>query len=245
MYIALCIAIGTIFFNAGYSYTAITARAACVAFIVAFLTFMSVGSFPSFIEDMKVFTMERQNGHYGVSAFVIGNTLSSSESLMMAIASMVSNFMVGSLIGAGIQGMFILVSGFYRLPDDLPDPVWRYPMFYIAFHPYAFQGMLENDFTGLTFENINGPTFPRVESDYILRELYQVTVSRSKWWNWTILLLMAVGYRTIFYLLIRFSESLLPSIRAWIAMKFRSRRRTAETSKITVRDQESPLKEDS
>lgn len=38
-----------------------------------------------------------------------------------------------------LQGMFILVAGFYRLPDDLPDPVWRYPMFYIAFHPYAFQ----------------------------------------------------------------------------------------------------------
>ncbi|KAL3675461.1 hypothetical protein R1sor_025409 [Riccia sorocarpa] len=278
IYIVLCLAVGTIFFNAGDSYTAITARAACMAFIVAFLTFMSVGGSPSFIEDIKVFTMERQNGHYGVSAFVIGNSLSSIpflflislistiiayllvdlhhgaefffyfvltlfacllvvERFMMAIASMVSNFLMGIIIGAGIQGIFILVTGFFRLPDDLPDPVWRYPMFYIAFHPYAFQGMLENDFTGQTFENINGPTFLR---DYILGQLYQVTVSRSKWWNFAILLLMAVGYRMIFYLLIRFSESLLPSIRAWIAMKSHSRRRAAESSKITVRDQESP-----
>ncbi|BBN19617.1 ATP-binding cassette, subfamily G (WHITE), member 2 [Marchantia polymorpha subsp. ruderalis] len=144
MYIVLTLAIGTIFFKAGYSYTAIAARAACVSFVVAFLTFMSVGGFPSFIEDMKVFTMERLNGHYGVAAFVLGNTLSSVpflllislistvivyflvdlhhgaeyffyfvlslfscllvvESLMMAIASLVPNFLMGIIIGAGIQ----------------------------------------------------------------------------------------------------------------------------------------------
>ncbi|KAL2607644.1 hypothetical protein R1flu_026217 [Riccia fluitans] len=281
MYIVLCIAIGTIYFKAGDSYTAIAARAACMSFVVAFLTFMSVGGFPSFIEDMKVFTMERLNGHYGVSAYVIGNTLSSIpflflislistiivyflvdlhhgaefffyfvlslfacllvvESLMMAIASLVSNFLMGIIVGAGIQGMFILVAGFYRLPNDLPDPVWKYPMFYMAFHPYAFQGMLENDFTGLTFENINGPSFPRVDSDYILRQLYQVTVSRSKWWNLAILLFMAVGYRTIFYLLIRFHETLLPSIRAWIAIKLYSRKRAIED--VRSSSPETPLR---
>ncbi|KAL2607799.1 hypothetical protein R1flu_026372 [Riccia fluitans] len=281
MYIVLCIAIGTIYFKAGDSYTAIAARAACMSFVVAFLTFMSVGGFPSFIEDMKVFTMERLNGHYGVSAYVIGNTLSSIpflflislistiivyflvdlhhgaefffyfvlslfacllvvESLMMAIASLVSNFLMGIIVGAGIQGMFILVAGFYRLPNDLPDPVWKYPMFYMAFHPYAFQGMLENDFTGLTFENINGPTFPRVDSYYILRQLYQVTVSRSKWWNLAILLFMAVGYRTIFYLLIRFHETLLPSIRAWIAIKLYSRKRAIED--VRSSSPETPLR---
>jgi len=105
---------------------------------------MSIGGFPSFVEDMKVFQRERMNGHYGVTAFVISNTISAMpflilitfisgtvcyfmvrlhpgfehylffvlclyasvtvvESLMMAIASVVPNFLMGIITGAGIQ----------------------------------------------------------------------------------------------------------------------------------------------
>lgn len=93
---------------------------------------------------MQVFNRERLNGHYGVVAFVVGNTLSSLpflflislistsivyfmvqlhpgfdhyvyfvlslfaqvaivESLMMAVASVVPNFLMGIITGAGIQ----------------------------------------------------------------------------------------------------------------------------------------------
>ncbi len=31
------------------------------------------------------------------------------------------------------------MSGFFRLPNDLPKPVWRYPTSYLAFHMYATQ----------------------------------------------------------------------------------------------------------
>jgi ABC-type multidrug transport system permease subunit len=92
----------------------------------------------------QVFQRERLNGHYGVLAFVISNTLSAMpflllisfvsgtlcyfmvrlhpgflhylffalclyasvtvvESLMMAIASVIPNFLMGIIIGAGIQ----------------------------------------------------------------------------------------------------------------------------------------------
>lgn len=133
---------------------------------------MSIGGFPSFVEEMKVrlrrcyfnckletlmrfphlsfasfiqvFQRERLNGHYGVAAFVISNTISAMpflilicflsgticyfmvrlhpgfehyiffvlnlyasvtvvESLMMAIASVIPNFLMGIIIGAGIQ----------------------------------------------------------------------------------------------------------------------------------------------
>jgi hypothetical protein len=37
------------------------------------------------------------------------------------------------------QGVFLLMSGFFRLPNDLPKPVWRYPTSYLAFHMYAMQ----------------------------------------------------------------------------------------------------------
>jgi ABC-type methionine transport system permease subunit len=93
---------------------------------------------------VQVFNRERLNGHYGVVAFVVGNTLSSVpflfliavissvivyymahlhpgfshfayfvlslfaqvaivESLMMAVASLVPNFLMGIITGAGIQ----------------------------------------------------------------------------------------------------------------------------------------------
>ncbi|XP_058090204.1 ABC transporter G family member 11-like isoform X2 [Magnolia sinica] len=180
IYIVVTICIGTIYLNVGTSYHSILARGACASFVFGFVTFMSIGGFPSFVEDMKVFQRERLNGHYGVAAFVIGNTISATpflimitfisgticyfmvhlhpgfmhylffvlclyasvtvvESLMMAIASVIPNFLMGIIIGAGIQGIFMLVSGYFRLPKDIPKPVWRYPMSYISFHYWALQ----------------------------------------------------------------------------------------------------------
>ncbi|KAH0758367.1 hypothetical protein KY290_021860 [Solanum tuberosum] len=56
------------------------ARCAFAAFIFEFLTFMSIGGFPPFMEYMKIFQRERMNGRYGVTAFVISSTLSAMPS---------------------------------------------------------------------------------------------------------------------------------------------------------------------
>lgn len=54
IYLVVSICVGTIFFDVGNSYTAILARVSCGAFITGFMTFMSIGGFPSFIEEIKV-----------------------------------------------------------------------------------------------------------------------------------------------------------------------------------------------
>lgn len=54
IYIALSICVGTIFFDIGTSYTSIWARGSCGAFVAGYMTFMSIGGFPSFLEEMKV-----------------------------------------------------------------------------------------------------------------------------------------------------------------------------------------------
>lgn len=187
IYVALCLCVGTIFHDIGHSYGSIQARGSMLMFVAAFLTFMAIGGFPSFVEDMKIFERERLNGHYGVSAYVMGNTISSIpylliislipgaiayylvglqrgiehfiyfalvlfvcmmlvESLMMIVASIVPDFLMGIITGAGIQGVMMLNGGFFRLPNDLPKPFWRYPMYYIAFHKYANQGFYKNEF---------------------------------------------------------------------------------------------------
>jgi hypothetical protein len=54
IYIVVSICVGTIYFDIGTGYSAIIARGACGGFVTGFMTFMSIGGFPSFIEEMKV-----------------------------------------------------------------------------------------------------------------------------------------------------------------------------------------------
>ncbi|KAL7098164.1 hypothetical protein ACP275_09G000100 [Erythranthe tilingii] len=259
IYIVVTICIGTIYFNVGTGYNSILARGACASFVFGFVTFMSIGGFPSFVEDMKVFQRERLNGHYGVSAFVISNTLSAMpflilitfisgtvcyfmvrlhpglshyiffvlclyasvtvvESLMMAIASVVPNFLMGIIIGAGIQGIFMLVSGYFRLPNDIPKPVWRYPMSYISFHFWALQGQYQNDLTGLIFDN-QTPDLPKVPGEYILENVFQIDVNRSKWVDLSVLFSMIIVYRIIFFMVIKVNEDVTPWVRGYIARR--------------------------
>ncbi|KAI4351949.1 hypothetical protein L6164_006247 [Bauhinia variegata] len=259
IYILVTICIGTIYLNVGTGYNSILARGSCASFVFGFVTFMSIGGFPSFVEDMKVFQRERLNGHYGVTAFVISNTLSAMpflilitflsgticyymvrlhpgflhylffvlclyasvtvvESLMMAIASIVPNFLMGIIIGAGIQGIFMLVSGYFRLPHDIPKPVWRYPMSYISFHYWALQGQYQNDLNGLIFDN-QTPDLPKIPGEYILENVFQIDVSRSKWIDVGVIFSMIVIYRIIFFIMIKINEDVTPWVRGYIARR--------------------------
>ncbi|PWA56733.1 pigment precursor permease, P-loop containing nucleoside triphosphate hydrolase [Artemisia annua] len=166
------------------------ARISMLMFILAFLTILAIGGFPSFVEEIKVFQGERLNGHYGVGLYVISHTMSSTpylliislvpgvlcyslaglqrewdrfiyfalilfasmlivESLMMVMATVIPNLLMGIITGAGIQGLMILSAGFFRLPNDLSQVFWKYPTYYISFHKYAVQGMYKNEFEGL------------------------------------------------------------------------------------------------
>nr|WDA53443.1 abc transporter g family member 11 [Erycina pusilla] len=259
IYLVVTVCIGTIYLNVGTAYNSILARGACASFVFGFVTFMSIGGFPSFVEDMKVFQRERLNGHYGVTAFVISNTISAMpflimitflsgticyfmvrlhpgfvhylffvlclyasvtvvESLMMAIASVVPNFLMGIILGAGIQGIFMLVSGYFRLPKDIPKPVWRYPMSYISFHYWALQGQYQNDLSGLLFDG-QSPYDLKIPGDYILDHVFQIDTNRSKWWDLSVLFSMIIIYRIIFFIMIKISEDLTPWIRGYIARR--------------------------
>ncbi|XP_050206803.1 ABC transporter G family member 1-like [Mercurialis annua] len=258
IYIALCLCVGTIFHDIGLTFGSIQARGSMLMFVAAFLTFMAIGGFPSFVEDMKIFGRERLNGHYGVAAFVIGNTISSIpylllisllpgaiayylvglqksfehfiyfalvlfvtmmlvESLMMIVASLVPDFLMGIITGAGIQGVMMLNGGFFRLPDDLPKPFWRYPMYYIAFHKYANQGFYKNEFEGLEFSNNSGGP-SRISGEEILQSFWQVEMGYSKWIDLAILFGMVVLYRIMFLGIIKLVEKVKPIINAAMAV---------------------------
>ncbi|KAI4330486.1 hypothetical protein MLD38_028772 [Melastoma candidum] len=249
IYIGLGLCIGSLFHDIGLTYGSIQARGSMLLFVSAFLTFMSIGGFPSFVEDMKIFRRERLNGHYGVGAFIIGNSLSSMpflmfisiipgaiayylvglqrsfehfayfalllfacmmlvESLMMTVASIVPDYLMGIITGAGIQGIMILSGGFFRLPNDLPTPFWRYPMYYISFHKYANQGFYKNEFLGLTFpgEPAGGVGSSTISGENVLRSFWEMEMGYSKWVDLGILLGMVVFYRLIFFVVVKTKE---------------------------------------
>ncbi|WOG88395.1 hypothetical protein DCAR_0207630 [Daucus carota subsp. sativus] len=279
IYTTLAVCIGSLFRDIGHTYGSIQARGSMLMFIAAFLTFMAVGGFPSFVEDMKIFTRERLNGHYGVAAFVVANTLSSVpflfliglipgvisyylvglqkefghfvyyalllficmmlvESLMMVVASVVPDFLMGIIAGAGIQGIMMLTGGFCRLPDDMPKPFWKYPIHYISFHKYAFQGFYKNEYIGLTFPNEKARGPPNITGNEILRDIWQVKKGYSKWVDMTILLAMVAAYRILFFLITKGVEKFKPVIRDFLSNISFKRQSDSEDS---LRKQESSV----
>ncbi|KAI3509398.1 hypothetical protein L1887_24644 [Cichorium endivia] len=253
IYIALALGIGTVFYNVGSNYSSIQARGSMLMFVASFLTFMAIGGFPSFVEDMKVFERERLNGHYSTGSFVVANTLSSApylllvsvipaalayyltglrhgfdhfayftsvlfacmllvESIMMVVASIVPNYLMGIIVGAGINGFYMLGGGFFRLPNDLPDPFWKYPMFYIAYHRYAYQGLFKNEFEGVVYEYDEGGVRKIMNGEYILRNTWEVEMSYSKWVDLEILLAMVVIFRILFLVVIKIVEKVKPGL---------------------------------
>ncbi|KAK1385602.1 ATP-binding cassette transporter [Heracleum sosnowskyi] len=110
IYVVVTVCIGSIYLNVGTSYNSILLLA-CASFVFGFVTFMSIGGFPSFVEDMKVFQRERMNGHYGVVAFVISNTLSAMPFLLMItfISGTICYFMVHLHSGFTHYLFFVLI----------------------------------------------------------------------------------------------------------------------------------------
>ncbi|KAK9106253.1 hypothetical protein Syun_022264 [Stephania yunnanensis] len=202
IYVVVTVCIGTIYLNVGTGYSSILLK----------------------IESAtQVFQRERLNGHYGVTAFVISNTISAMpflilitfisgticyfmvrlhpgfihylffvlclyasvtvvESLMMAIASVVPNFLMGIIIGAGIQGQY------------------------------------QNDLKGLMFDN-QTPDLPKIPGEYILENVFQIDVNRSKWIDLSVIFCMIITYRIIFFIMIKISEDVTPWIRGYMARR--------------------------
>ncbi|KAK1293659.1 ABC transporter G family member 11 [Acorus calamus] len=203
-------------------------RGAMLMFIAAFLTFMAIGGFPSFVEDMKIFQRERLNGHYGVTSFVIGNTLSTTpylalisiipgamayylvglqksfdhfvyfvlvlftcmmlvESLMMIVASVVPDFLMGIITGAGIQGVMMLN--------------WA-------------------SFACLTISQGRSGGTPcsmwPSKGEEILRDVWQVNLSYSKWVDLAVLLGMVVLYRSLFLFTVKIKENFKSIVGAYL-----------------------------
>lgn len=152
------------------------------------------------------------------------------EGLMMVIASIVPNFLMGIIVGSGVQGLMILGAGIFRLPKDIPKPFWKYPTYYMAVHRYTYQGLCMNEFEGLSFQvPFNGGQDMKVDGKQVLRHYFQIDEGYSKWDDLWILLGMALLYRLLFFTIVKFNETVKPRMVALMAVKPRQATQVMES----------------
>jgi len=169
-------------------------------------------------------------GHFAYFALVLFAAMMVVEGLMMIVASTVPDFLMGIITGAGIQGVMMLNGGFFRLPNDLPKPFWRYPM-------YANQGFYKNEFLGLTFPSnqVAAGGAATISGSEILRDYWQVEMGYSKWVDLGILCGMIVLYRLLFLAIVKLTEKVKPMIKG-----FRFRNTAAPSVHVAERGSGSP-----
>ncbi|KAL2644835.1 hypothetical protein R1flu_012422 [Riccia fluitans] len=138
------------------------------------------------------------------------------ESVMMIVSVLASSAYMVLTLGLCVQGINILVAGFFMLLDDLPKVVWRYPVSYLSFHSYALRGLIVNEFQNSTFANIETPN-----GEALISRVYDTT-DPSKWRDFSIVLSLAFFYRFLLFCLILLYEHLEPFI---LAVKSRHRQK--------------------
>lgn len=115
------------------------------------------------------------------------------ESIMLVLSAIVPIYIVGMALGAGLFGMFMLVTGFFVLPENLPSYwVWGY---YIGMHTYSFEMFMWTEFDSLDIQSTRFASGEDLLKWYDMENVSVVT-------DILVLLAMMVIYRFIFYLIL-------------------------------------------
>ncbi|KAL5218502.1 hypothetical protein ABZP36_019186 [Zizania latifolia] len=127
--------------------------------------------------------------------------LLANEALIMIVAYIWLDTYKCTLTLICLYVIMMLVGGYFRIRGAQPSPVWNYPLSYASFHVYAVQGLVENEYVGTSFAVGAIRTIPGVQA---VRGSYDISSSaNAKWVNLVVLLVMAVGYRVVLYMLLR------------------------------------------
>ena len=170
----------------------------------------------SVVSAASVYWLAALRGGAGYFAFFVAQlfmSLTVVESLMMAIAPLVPHYLMGIAGGAGVMGMFMIVSGFFQPLQSLPDPILRYPLSYISYHTYAFTGFMKNEFDGTVGWGCPAPAISDdgsagacSVSGWDVLSYYEI-MDIDKWATVGILAAMAVLYRVMFFATLKIKEA--------------------------------------
>jgi len=94
------------------------------------------------------------------------------------------------------------------------------------------QGQYQNDLKGLLFDN-QDDELPKIPGEFILENVFQIDVNRSKWLDLAVLFSMIVIYRLLFFVMIKISEDVTPWVRGYIARRRVQNRRQRKVELAT------------
>ncbi|KAF3322108.1 ABC transporter G family member 3 [Carex littledalei] len=129
--------------------------------------------------------------------------LLANEALMMVVAYMWLDTFKCNVTLIFLNVIMMLVAGYFRILNSLPQYLWKYPLSYVTFHTYCVQGLLENEYVGTSFAVGEIRSIPGVMA---VRGSYDISASENhKWYHLLILLVMAIGYRILLLALLCFN----------------------------------------
>ncbi|CAI9774018.1 unnamed protein product [Fraxinus pennsylvanica] len=101
------------------------------------------------------------------------------------------------------------------------------------------QGGCRNDLEGLVFDN-QTPDLPKIPGEFILENIFQINLRRSKWVNLGVIFGMMIIYRLIFLMMIKINEDVAPSVHGCIARRRIQRRKRNQNTSVGVIQSPSP-----
>ncbi|KAF4362778.1 hypothetical protein F8388_022435 [Cannabis sativa] len=169
--------------------------------------------------------------HYSYFVLNLFCCLSVIETLMMLVAFMVPNVLMGIGLGTGLIVFMMMASEIFRPICDLPKFFWRYPMSYISFASWALQGVYKNDMIGIEFDPLVGGN-PKLKGEIILQTMFGMPLDHSKWWDLAALVCLLISHRLILVLVLKYKDTISLHTNIYLNKVFHqiSKRRSSSSS---------------
>ncbi|KAM0885836.1 hypothetical protein ACQ4PT_030088 [Festuca glaucescens] len=205
-------------------------RVSAIFVFVSFVILLSVCGVPAHINEIKIYSHEDANQHSGTSVFLLGHFLSSIPFLFLLSisSSLVFYFLIGLRNEFNFLMYFIITIFMCLLANEALMMIVAYiwlETYKCTLTLICLYGLVENEYVGTSFAVGTTRTIPGVQA---VRGSYDISSSTgAKWVNLLVLLLMAVGYHVVLYVLlhldvrrhVRFGRVSWPSIHTGAAPK--------------------------
>ncbi|KAM6568330.1 hypothetical protein CsatB_016315 [Cannabis sativa] len=145
--------------------------------------------------------------HYSYFVLNLFCCLSIIETLMILVAFMVPNILMGIGIGTFLIVFMMMASDIFRPICDLPKLFWQYPMTYISFASWALQGVYKNDMIGIEFDPLVAGE-PKLKGEIVLQTMFKMHLNHSKWWDLAALVCLLISHRLIFLLVLKYKDTI-------------------------------------
>lgn len=117
--------------------------------------------------------------------------------------------------------------------------LWKYICAVLLMNHISASGGCQNDIEGLVFDN-QTPDLPKIPGEFILENIFQINLRRSKWVNLSVIFSMIIIYRIIFFMMIKINEDVAPSVHGRITRRRIQCRKGNRNTSVGVTQSPSP-----